>query len=79
MLDVLRSANAPLTPKQIVDALGGSVEGRAVDEKSVRSAVRNVRRIEKGATERGEIDGPVLIGDATNYGVDGAYRYSLAR
>lgn len=77
LLDVLAASDSALTPEEIGRRMW-SPDGTPVPKASVRAAIRNLQRVEKGLREDGAIGRAVLVIDWSNYDVDGANRYSLA-
>jgi len=52
-------------------------DGSTPSASTVRASYRNVKRVEKGLWDAGEIDREVILVDYSGYGAEGANRYYL--
>ncbi len=78
LLEVLARAESALTPAMIAEQMRPDETGGPMARASVRATIRNVRRVEKGLLAREQLERRVLVIDYTEYGRDGAARYSLS-
>lgn len=77
LLDILAGVDRALSPAEIGSRMRSEPDAGPISKGTVRAAIRNLRRVEKGLREEHRIAREVLVVDSSAYAQEGSNRYSL--